>query len=626
MRADLPPIRGLAEIEALERVPLEQRSDVWTVYELMVRAAALDPDKPALHFLERGSPEETPQTVSYRHLAARLHQAANLFHGLGIGANDVVAILLPIVPQNYFALLGAATAGIAFPINWMLEASQIAALLNAARARVLVALGPTPGFEIWDKVTALRDRVPSLTHVLQVKGPGGTSEDASDFDLLSGRQSDARLEFDRRIDPSNVALYVHTGGTTGMPKIARLVHRAIAYKSWAYSVLLALEPAHITFSGNPLFHIGPIVFGAIGSLSRGMTCVLLGPMGFRSKNVVRDYWRLVERYRITNLSGVPTILSALVHVPPGDADISSLRPYAMTGSAGLPLQVSRYFEKTIGVRILSNYGMTENTATIALPPRDGDPRFGSSGIRLPYTKVRIVVIGGEARIERDCMADEIGEIIISGPGVMPGYLDESLNAKLFLEGGWLRTGDLGRLDADGYLWVTGRAKDLIIRGGHNIDPKVIEETLMSHPSVSLASAVGKPDAYAGELPVAFVQLKPGAAAEAEELKAFARERIPERAAAPVDVFVVDPLPLTAVGKIFKPELRRRMVHHVYSGIVQAIAGAQAQIEVGPDPLRGTMVSVTLVRGNDARDREIEAKIRSALDAFTLAYRIAWRSE
>jgi fatty-acyl-CoA synthase len=470
----------------------------------------------------------------------------------------------------------------------------------------------------------MRDRLGPL-RILQVRGPGGTTEEASDFDELSRRQPGSRLESGRIIDPRDVALYVHTGGTTGTPKIARIVHRAIAYKCWAYCVLLALEPRHVILAGSPLFHIGGIVHRTISSLAAGMTSLVLGPMGFRTRNVIRDYWKLVERYRVTDLGGVPTTLGALANVPP-DADISSLRPYAMCGSAGLPLRVAKYFAQTIGVRILSNYGMTENTATICLPPRDGEPRYGSSGIRLPYTKLRTVVFGAAGRIERDCAAHEIGEILISGPGVIPGYLDESLNERLFVDDGWLRTGDLGRLDADGYLWVTGRAKDLIIRSGHNIDPSLIEESLMAHESVALVAAVGKPDAYAGELPVAFVQLKPGERAGESELKEFARARIAERAAAPADVFIVDPMPLTGVGKIFKPELRARAARQVFSQMVSDIAGAETgpRVDFAAHPVHGTLLTVTLSRTGNGRERDTEAKLRAALEAYTVAYDIRWR--
>lgn len=626
-RAEFPLIRGIADIEALERVPLEERSKLWTVHGLIVGGAAIDPDKAAILSLRNGSPDEAPEPISYRHLIDKIHRAANLFRSLGVGPTDAVAILLPIVPQNYFALLGAAAAGIACPINWMLEPGQIAALVGAARARVLVALGPTPGFEIWEKAMNLRGRIPGLRRILQVRGPGGITDEGSDFDVLCQGHSGARLEFDRIVDPGDVALYIHTGGTTGTPKIAKIVHRAIAYKCWAYSVLLAQEPRHTVFGGSPLFHVGGIVYRTISTLSQGMTMVLVGPMGLRNPNVVRNYWKLVERYRITDLFGVPTTLGALAGTSPGDADISSLRPIAMTGSAGLPAEISKYFEKTIGVRILGNYGMTENTATITLPPRNGDPRYGSSGIRFPYTDIRIVVVDADGRIERDCRTNEIGEIIVRGPGVIPGYLDESLNGRLFLGQGWLRTGDLGRLDGDDYLWVTGRSKDVIIRGGHNIDPLVIEEALMEHEAVELVAAVGKPDSYAGELPVAFVQPKPGVQVRAEDLKEFARMKVPERAAAPVDVFIVDAMPLTAVGKIFKPELRLRAAKRVFSGIVRRIATPEmaAQVEIAAHPVHGVLVTVTLSRTEDARDRDAERDIRAAFGRFTYACDITWRT-
>lgn len=622
----LPPIRAIADIEALERVRLEERNDLWTVYELIARGAAIDPAKPAFLNLPDGSLEDEPETITFGQLLEGMHRAANLFHSLGIGTTDAVAILLPIVPQNFFSLLGAIAAGIAFPINWMLRPEQIVSLLNATRASVLVALGPTPGFDIWERITALRDRAPGLRHVLQVKGPRGRTEEAWDFDALCARRSGTRLEFDRVIDPADVALYVHTGGTTGMPKIAQLAHRAIAYKCWAYSVLLAQEPRHCGFAAHPLFHIGGIVHHTMSYLARGATSVILGPMGFRAKNVIRDYWKLVERFRITDLGGVPTTLGALAEVPV-DADVSSLRPYAMTGSAGLPVRVSRYFQDRIGVRILSNYGMTENTATIALPPRDGDPKFGSSGLRFPYTRLRTVVIDEAGRIRRDCRSNEIGEIIIDGPGVIPGYLEPLLNAKLFVENGWLRTGDLGRLDEDSYVWVTGRAKDVIIRGGHNIDPMVIEEALTAHAAVALAAAVGKPDSYAGELPIAFVQLKPGAETGENELKEFARARVPERAAAPVEVTILDSMPLTAVGKIFRPELRERAALRVFSELLRSIvpADVDARLSIDPHPVHGALVKVRLYRVGGACDRALELRIRSALDRFTQSYELSWHA-
>jgi fatty-acyl-CoA synthase len=179
---------------------------------------------------------------------------------------------------------------------------------------------------------------------------------------------------------------------------------------------------------------------------------------------------------------------------------------------------------------------------------------------------------------------------------------------------------MGRIDKDGYLWVTGREKDLIIRGGHNIEPAVIEETLLAHDAVQLAAAVGRPDAYAGELPIAYVQLRPGARATADELREFARSRIPERAAAPVEVIVLDAMPLTDVGKPMKAELRHEAAARVFT---LALAGLAASVTVGPHAVHGTLATVTL--SGAAPDRSAaEAEVHRLLDPFAIRHAIDWR--
>ncbi len=617
-------INSLADVAALERTPLEQHNDVWTVHDLIRRGAERDLDKVALHYLPSGSLDELPETITYRQLLASLHRAANLFASLGIGASDNVAILLPNVPQNYAAMLGAAVAGIAFPINWMLNGEQTAELINAARSKVIVALGPTPGYDIWEKVDALRARLAHRPRVIQVLGPDGRTDPEIDFDRMSRAQSDAAVASGRQAAPDDTAFYIHTGGTTRAPKIAQITHRAIAYKCWAVSVMRGQDASQVVYAASPLFHVGGIVLRTINTLSQGQTSIIPGALGFRTKNVLRDYWKLVERFRITDLSGVPTVLGALTSVPI-NADVSSLRPFASTGSSPLPSETALYFEKTLGIRISLDYGMTETTASVTLPIRDAVGKDASSGIRIPFTEIRTVLFDSADRIGRDCAADEIGEIIIRSPGVTPGYLDASLNAALFIGHGWVRSGDLGRLDADGFLWVTGRAKDVIIRGGHNIDPRVIEETLMTHACVASAAAVGKPDAYAGELPVAYVQLKPGMQADAGALKDFARAHIPERAAAPVDVFIIDAIPVTGVGKIFKPALRDRALHSAVSTLLATMVPGNkaADIEVRPHPVHGTHVTVTLLSAIGA-DATLEDRLHTELGRFSFSHSIVWR--
>jgi fatty-acyl-CoA synthase len=305
--------------------------------------------------------------------------------------------------------------------------------------------------------------------------------------------------------------------------------------------------------------------------------------------------------------------------------LSSLKPYATTGGAGLPVATARAIEEKLGVRVLGNYGLTENTTSVTLSPRGVEPRYGASGIRVPYTQVKTVVLDRTGAYVRDGAQGEAGVIAVKGPGVISGYVDERQDRGLFFPGGWLNTGDIGRLDADGYLWVTGRVKDLIIRGGNNIDPRVIEDTLLQHRAVELAAAVGRPDAYAGELPVAYVQLKPGAGASADEIKAFARARIPERGTAPADVYIIDKVPLTDANKIFKTSLRCDAAQRAFSAALEGLAaGVSVSVEVYEVPAGGMRARLTLASCAGGRDSAAEVKAREIMDAYTMGYDVVWR--
>jgi acyl-CoA synthetase (AMP-forming)/AMP-acid ligase II len=306
---------------------------------------------------------------------------------------------------------------------------------------------------------------------------------------------------------------------------------------------------------------------------------------------------------------VPTAASALLQRPVRH-DVSSLK-YALCGSAPLPVELFRRFEETCGVKILEGYGMTEATCLVSINPPDGERKIGSVGLPIPYTEVAILDCEIDGDVKRECAPGEIGEICIRAPGVFPGYREEGRNYGLFTRpGGWLRTGDLGKLDEDGYLWITGRLKDLIIRGGHNIDPGLIEETLMGHAAVGFVGAIGQPDPVAGELPCAYVELRDGLRASAEELLDYARTHVPERAAVPKHVEIVDELPKTAVGKVFKPALRRRATERVYRDAL-AGAGIAAEIEAIEDARRGLVARV--------RSQADDASIAAVLGSFTVAW-------
>lgn len=596
-----PTIRSMADIAAIERTPLSEAIDVWTTRDLISASARDFADKPAFHFLTEGSAMEAPITVTYRELGERMIQAANMFHAMGVGAGDTVAYLLPNLPETIYTILGGTVVARVAPVNWMLEPAHIVHILDSIGAKVLVTIGPTPGYEIWDKVKAVLPRLARKPKVLRLRC----------FNKLMSRQRGDALDFERRIDPDETALFLHTGGTTGKPKLAKLTHRGIAYHCWANAVAKGLSHADTVFAGGPLYHTGGVILDVFSTYGIGTTSVILSPMGFRNRAVIANYWKIAERYGLTVMNGVPTVLATLVNNA-GEGVNHMLRPYMGTGSAPLPVEVAKRVEAIFGIRPLSTYGATEFTCLITCPPRDGDPKYGSCGLPYAHSRFRTVLLDGGGRYVRDCETDEIGAIVLKGPGVIPGYVDDADNANLFVDSDWLVSGDLGRIDADGYLWITGRLKDVIIRGGHNIDSRVIEETLAAHPAVALAAAVGKPDAYAGELPVGYVQLKPGATASADEIREFAKTHIPERAAAPVDVVILDALPLTSIGKIYKPPLRHDAAQLAFE---LALGDLASRIVITDDPKAGVCAVVTL------RDPEDRKQVHDLMGHYSMAFEI-----
>ncbi|NOX41817.1 MAG: AMP-binding protein, partial [Alphaproteobacteria bacterium] len=269
------------------------------------------------------------------------------------------------------------------------------------------------------------------------------------------------------------------------------------------------------------------------------------------------------------------------------------------------------FEKATGVTILEGYGMTEATTLISINPVDGEKKIGSVGIPFPFTDVKILDCAADGSVNREFKTDEVGEICVANPGIIPGgtYTQEDKNIGLYANDIYLRTGDLGRIDKDGYLWITGRAKDLIIRGGHNIDPATIEETLAAHPDVAFVGAIGQPDAHAGELPCAFVELVEGGTVTVAELMKFCEENIGERAAIPKHLEILAELPKTAVGKIFKPDLRKSAITRIFNAALTKDGINAEVVEVIEDKKRGLVAR--LKKTGEVKD----SGVKSCLGAF-----------
>ncbi|MEM6373110.1 MAG: AMP-binding protein, partial [Pseudomonadota bacterium] len=409
----------------------------------------------------------------------------------------------------------------------------------------------------------------------------------------------------------------HTGGTTGMPKVAQHKYSGMIYNGGCSKRLLFTE-ADVVMCPLPLFHVfacHPILMGAIAS---GAHVVFPTPQGYRGEGVMDNFWKLIERWKVSFIITVPTAISAKMQRPI-NADISSIKT-AFSGSAPLPQELFKRFERATGVALIEGYGMTEATCVVSVNPVDGEKKIGSVGIGFPYTEFKIFKTTPDGPVEAD--TDEVGEICVSNPGVFAGhtYTEADKNADLFYDD-FLRTGDLGRVDADGYLWITGRAKDLIIRGGHNIDPAEIEEALLGHEAVAFAGAIGQPDMHAGEVPCAYVELVDGASVTPDELMAFCQTHVHERAAQPKHMTIMDELPKTAVGKVFKPDLRRDAITRIYNAALGK-AGLEARVaSVMDDKKRGlvaqvdlngaTQASVQTVLGDFVRPWEVTGAAQAA---------------
>lgn len=589
----LSPVRSEADILRLEQTPLAQAVPWASTYELIADAANAFAQRPALTFLHTGHPDGPVTRWRYQDLLDGLHQTANLLRELGVGFEDVVAVMLPGGLAYHLALWGGEAAGIVQPLNPLLSDDKLLSLLRASGARVLIAHGDEDDSGMRAKALHLKTLMPELTTLLLVTANGGPLQMASpwpdgvlDFHALRAAQPADRLLSQRHFAPTDIAAYFHTGGTTGAPKLARHSHGAQVFTAWANATMQGFRHDDVLINGYPLFHVAGVLPGSLCSLAVGMETIIPTATLFRNRDVIQNYWKLVARHRSTLISGVPTALAALAAVPLNGADISSVRS-VRTGAAPLPPELAARFERDFALAVRESLGMTETAGLSTVTPPGGEAPAGCVGWALPYARFRVVALDTEgAPTDREQPTGQPGMVLYRAPNLFSGYLDAAETAKAFTADGWLITGDLGFRDAQGRLNLSGRAKDLIIRGGHNIDPKVIEDALGAHPAVHLCAAVGAPDAYAGELPVAYATLLPGATATEAELLAFTAERVDEAPARPRSITLLDHMPVTNVGKIYKPELRTLATGAVVQALVDRVGEALAM----PSGARPTVVA------------------------------------
>ncbi len=621
---------GIEDRNAIEaEMPWEDRDVAKTMWSLLSNTAGKFPNHKAISYQLFSGPKDHAETLTWSQLRGQVGRSANLFRSLGVGPTDVVAYVLPNCNETVITLLGGSVAGIANPINPLLDAEQIGSILRETNAKVVVTLRPFPKTDVAQKTAAAVALAPNVKHVLEVDlcryltapkswivplvRPKQTVSNHATYHNFNTEISKQPVEltFD---DPQEdrVAFYFHTGGTTGMPKVAQHKYSGMVYNGWLGHTLLYTENDNI-MCPLPLFHVFACHVILMAAVTSGAHVVFPTPQGYRGEGVFDNFWKLVERWKITFIITVPTAISAKMQRPI-DADISTVKT-AFSGSAPLPLELFRRFEKATGITLIEGYGLTEATCLVSSNPTDGLRKVGSIGITFPYTDVKIIKETSNGPVE--AAVDEIGEICISNPGVYPGhtYTEADKNKDLYYFDKYLRTGDLGRVDSDKYLWITGRAKDLIIRGGHNIDPAEIEEALLGHEAVAFAGAIGQPDAHAGEVPCAFVELVGGASVTEKELLDFCKEKVHERAAQPKHMTIMSELPKTAVGKIFKPELRKMAITRIFNEALENANCAARVTSVIDDKKRGLLAQVTM---NGAS----EAEVGKTLDVYTFGWQTA----
>jgi long-chain acyl-CoA synthetase len=465
--------------------------------------------------------------LSYADLNSASAHAASLLRERGVQPGDRVALMLPNIPHFPIAYYGAIRAGATVvPTNVLCKRREVAFMLDDAGAKVLLA---------W--------------HAFAEEARAGAADSGADClvvapgafdDLLA---SVAPLEEVAMRRPSDTAVILYTSGTTGTPKGAELTHANLARNAEAASRLFRLDEHSVVLGSLPLFHSFGQTCALNASILTGAGVTLLPRFDADAA------LEILERDRVTVFMGVPTMYNALLNHPERERfDVSSLE-VCVSGGASLPVEVLHGFEQAFGCTILEGYGLSETSPVASFNHPDRERKPGSIGTPIEGVEMKLVGAHGE-----DVHNGDVGEIVVRGHNVMKGYWRKpDATAEAISADGWFSTGDLARMDDDGYFFIVDRKKELIIRGGYNVYPREVEEVLYSHRAVREAAVVGVPHPELGEEVAAVVALKPGVDATEGELREFVKAQVAAYKY-PRLVVLVDELPKTATGKILKREI------------------------------------------------------------------------
>ncbi len=535
---------------------------------LLAESAAKHPDHPAMIFGARVGSRLMDKAVSYRQFEDAVNRFAAAMQKLGVKKGDRVAMIMPNCPQIVIAYYGTMRAGgIATPGNFLYSAKEMEHLLNDAGAEIAVVLS-----SYYHKVHSIRqhtglrhiivtnvkDYFPPLLRLLftvtKEKKEGHRVELASESDfwfqslLTETEPSPDPVE----VGPEDTACLIYTGGTTGVPKGAQLTHHnlvsnAVAGGYWSHS----REAQEVSIAALPFFHAYGMTAAMNLTIATACTMVLIP-----DPRDVLHIMGAISKHKATFYVAVPTMYVRInTHPQVKEFDLRSIR-VCLSGAAPLPVEVQEEFQALTGSKLVEAFGMTESSPATHVNPLDRN-KIGTIGVPWPDTDARIVDIDtGEVELPRG----EIGEMIMRGPQIMKGYWKQPTETANVLRehpslgpGVWLHSGDIARMDEEGYFQIVDRKKDMIICGGYNVYPRDIEDVLYQHPAVQMAGVAGIPDKYRGETVKAFVVLKEGMSATEEELIAFCREHL-AKFKVPTSIEFRSELPLSALGKVLRREL------------------------------------------------------------------------
>ena len=492
---------------------------------LLDRAAADHPDHPAIRLDDL--------VLTYAQLREAAGRMAALLAAHGVQPGDRVGIMLPNVPAFPISFYGALAAGaVVVPMNPLLKSREVAYYLGDSGARVVLAWHAAAG-------EAAKGAADAGAQAIAVQAPDLA-------DLLADYEpvwSDPAWSDPGR-DGDDDAVILYTSGTTGQPKGAELTHAGLVRNAELTArTLLKNSPDDVMMGCLPLFHVFGLTCGLNATVAAANTLTLL-PRFDPAKALA-----IIGRDAVTIFEGVPTMYAAILHLPEADPAMAATLRVCISGGASLPVEVLRGFEEKFGCMILEGYGLSETSPVASFNLPDIERKPGSIGVPIEGVQMRVVGDDGQP-----VPAGEIGEIAIRGHNVMKGYWNKPEATAEAITDGWFRTGDMAKVDSDGYYYIVDRKKDLIIRGGYNVYPREIEEVLHEHPAVAEVAVIGIPHPELGEEVAAAVALKPDATATPEELRAFARDRMAAYKY-PRQIWLVNTLPKGPTGKILRREVR-----------------------------------------------------------------------